>query len=322
MYISRFSKESKRHNLLHSILIMGALFGLLCLIGALFGGLQGMLYAAGLAILLALFGPNVSPQMVLRLFKAKPLDYADAPRIYDSFASLARRAALSQTPKIYHIPSKEMNAFSVGNNKEAVIAVTDGLLRTLNLRELLAVLSHELSHISNNDMRVMGLADIFSRLTNFFSTVGQMLLILNLPLLLMGMITIPWSALLLLVFAPLISNLLQLGLSRTREFDADIGAVELTGDPEGLIEALKKIEYQQSGGGGIFHKVLQPGKGIPNPSIFRTHPLTPDRIEKLRQLAIQKKDSFYFSDQRDHSIPEHLRPSRKPKRHPFSGLWY
>jgi heat shock protein HtpX len=124
----------------------------------------------------------------------------------------------------------------------AAIALTDGLLRSLTPRELTGVLGHEIAHIANDDLRVMGLADSISRLTHLMALLGQITILFSVPALLLGIVQVSWPALLLLAAAPQLALLAQLGLSRVREFDADRLAAELTGDPHGLASALAKIE--------------------------------------------------------------------------------
>jgi len=189
-------------------------------------------------------------------------------------------------PRLYYIPDRMMNAFAVGSRDEAAIGLTEGLLRHLNRRELVGVLAHEISHIRHNDMRVMSVAALISHLTSLFSSFGQLLLFLNLPLLLFGRTTISWFAILLLLAAPLLSSLLQLALSRTREFEADLGAAHLTGDPEGLASALQKMAYYQD---NLLKRIFMPGYKAPDPSLFRTHPKTDERVNRLRQLVVSNE---------------------------------
>jgi len=320
MPLSKFSQGRKRQNFFHTILLVGGIFLLLCLIGWLFAGLNGVFYAAGLSLFFVFFGPHVSPSMLLRLFKAQPLAPSVAPQIYLGLEDLARKARLASLPKLYHVQSQTMNAFSLGSKNDAAIVLTDGLLRGLRYREFMAVLAHEMSHIGNNDMRVMSIADIFSRLTSLFSSLGQILLLINLPLLLMGMITVPWSAVLLLIFTPSLSNLLQLGLSRTREYEADQDAVLLTGDPQGLIDALRKIEFGSTE--GTLRKVFDPRQRRVEPSLFRTHPVTTERIERLRILVEKQGEENPYAGGEEPVVPENMRPRSKPRRRFFSGLWY
>src|SRR5690606_19051523 len=131
-------------------------------------------------------------------------------------------------PRLYVIPSATLNAFATGTPDNASIAVTAGLLRTLNLRELAGVLAHEVSHIRNNDLWVMGLADAMSRFTQALSTLAMMLAMFSFVGMLAGVIFVSWWAILVLYLAPLVSSLLQLGLSRAREYDADLEGAMLT----------------------------------------------------------------------------------------------
>jgi heat shock protein HtpX len=130
-----------------------------------------------------------------------------------------------------------MNAFAVGKPEDSAVAVTDGLIRNLNLRQITGVLAHEVSHIRNGDLKVMALGDTLSRLTGSISTFG---LLLGLPAaFITGGGASAWAALGFIVAAPTIGGLLQLSLSRTREYDADLDAAGLTGDPEGLASAFR-----------------------------------------------------------------------------------
>jgi heat shock protein HtpX len=181
-----------------------------------------------------------------------------------------------------------MNAFAAGRRAEAVLAVTDGLLHRLSARELAGVLAHELTHVQHNDIGVMGVADVVSRLTSLLSLVGQALVLIDLPLILFSDRAMPWLALLVLLSAPTLSALLQLALSRSREFDADLGAVRLTGDPTGLACALEKLDYYPSGRWG---HIFPPGRRTPPPSLLRSHPATQERIRRLRALAEEERGS-------------------------------
>jgi heat shock protein HtpX len=212
-----------------------------------------------------------------------------------------------------------LNAFAVGTRRNAAIGLTDGLLRGLNLRELTGVLAHEMSHIRNNDMRSMSVADVISRVTNLFSTFGKFLLLVNLPLIFMGSAPISWWAILLLIVAPFISGLLQLALSRTREFDADLDAIQLTHDPVGLMNALQKLEYYAT---NIWQQVLFPGRGVPDPSIFRTHPHTKDRIARLQELSPQQYQPIAMPAQAPFVLPGNYTQVTRQPGWRMMNLWY
>lgn len=252
--------------------------------------------------------------MTLRLYGARPLRPDEAPAIWSLLRALAARAGLPNTPVPYYVPSDIVNAFATGSRRLASIALTDGLLRSLSMRELQAVLAHEVAHIAQEDLRVMGLADSISRLTNLLALLGQVALLISMPALLVGAAEINWIGLLLLAASPQLALLAQLGLSRVREFDADRMAVELTGDPHGLASALAKIERVSRS----WRAWLLPGWGNPEPSWLRTHPATEDRIARLMALAPQPSQALPF--QTEYLAPRSFAPMRPPRRG-LSGLW-
>ena len=312
--------DHSRSNLLHTVLLLGSMMGLLALLGFLLSGTTGVVMALAAGVFLFFFGPRISPQLLLRMYRARALSSNEAPQLYRIVQELARRANLKFMPKLFYIPSPVMNAFAAGTRNQAVIAVTDGLLRKMDLAELSGVLAHEMSHIRNNDMRVMGIADLVGRMTGTFSLFGQLLLFINLPLLLMGEVAISWIAIILLIFAPTLSNLLQMALSRTREFDADLGAAQLTGDPAGLASALRKLEYYQ---GNLWQRIVFPGQRSPEPSLLRTHPPTAERVKRLLAL----KDDFGYSQPPYQTISNDdisgvfSSVQRNPRWH-MMGFWY
>ena len=277
--------ERRRHkirNVVHSILLLGGIIVLLALCGwVLFGpdGLIGMALGAALAFA---FSPQISSHLVLRMYRARELGPRDLPEVLAMLRALAARAGLERLPRLYYVPSAMLNAFAVGGRDDAVIAVTDGMLRALTLRELAGVLAHEISHIRNRDLWLMAIADLAGRLTHVMALFGFALVLVGLPLWLGGAGGVPLLLIPLLVFAPQITTLLQLALSRAREFDADLDAAGLTGDPGGLASALAKLErYQRS----AWEQILMPGRRLPDPSVLRTHPPTGERIARLQSLS-------------------------------------
>ena len=257
----------------------------------------------------------------MRLYGALRVDYRQAPALVAALSELAERAGLPARPDLYYVPSRTINAFAVGSRKQSVVAVTDGLLGRLNLRETVGVLAHEISHISSNDLWVMGLADLFSRATSVLSLLGLLLLAVNLPLVLFAGASINWFAIGLLVFAPSGSALAQMALSRTREYDADLNAARLTGDPEGLARALAKIERAQ---GGLWERIFMPGRRVPDPSPLRSHPDTRERIARLMALkpggppAVALPAGWTELDLRA-ALGQ---PVVRPPRWHISGLWH
>ena len=241
--------------------------------------------------------------------------------MHEIVEALAVRAELARRPRIYYVLSPLLNAFTVGRRDDAAVVLTSGLLQRLTLRELAAVLAHEVSHVCNDDTWVMGLADVMSRLTRSLSMLGLLLLLFNLPMAMTGRSGVPWLLVILLTIAPAIGTLLQLALSRTREYDADLQAAALTGDPEGLALALRKLERLQ---GRFWEDIVLPGRRSPDPSVLRTHPATEERVRRLLELRPTPSGDLLTPAsaadwQADHSaIPESPRRPRWRR----SGLWY
>ena len=308
-------------NRIQSLLLLLFMAIFLALLGTLLWGSAGIWFMLTVGAMAVVFSPAVSPRLVMRLYGARKLSPGELPELFRMTAELAERAEIGHVPEIYYLPSAMLNAFAVGNRRQSAVAVTDGLLRQLTLRELRGVLAHEISHVRNNDLFVMGLADTLSRATSTLSLMGQFLLLINLPLILVSGVQINWFAIFLLVFAPTLSSLAQLALSRTREFDADLGAASLTGDPEGLASALQKIEKIQ---GSWLERIFMPGRGIPEPSILRTHPETDERVARLLSLRQRFRDA-------PSSLPDRVTGGledfsnvveRPPRWHVGSGLWH
>ncbi|WP_448204832.1 zinc metalloprotease HtpX [Azospirillum sp. sgz302134] len=305
-------------NLTHSVLLLGGMVLILALCGWILAGPDGVLWAMVGGGISLVFSPRLSPRMILGMFGAQRLTYADAPRLFEAVGAITRRAELPNPPELWYIGSPTLNAFAVGSRRQAAIAVTDGLLRTLSLRELAGVLAHEISHVRNSDLTVMGIADTVTSLTRMMSLFGIALLILNLPLLLMSREGVPWLLILLLIAAPWAGALLQLALSRTREFDADLDAAHLTGDAEGVASALARIEALQH---GPWEGIRFPGRRQAQniPSLLRTHPETEERVKRLMELRTPPPVLPGLE-----SLPVHLvfpRAVRRP-RYRLGGYWY
>ncbi|MCA7862755.1 zinc metalloprotease HtpX [Escherichia coli] len=300
-------------NRLQTALLVLTLLGIAAVAGSLLlgdGGLWLALAAAGFTLLLE---PAAASGLTLRLYGARPLHPDEAPDLWAVLRELAARAGLPAVPVPHYVPSGGVNAFATGSKHHAAIALTDGLLRSLTPRELTGVLGHEIAHIANEDLRVMGLADSISRLTHLLALLGQLAIVLSLPALLLGVTEVNWPALLLLAVAPQLALLAQLGLSRVREFDADRLAAELTGDPHGLASALAKIERVSRS----WRAWLLPGWGNPEPSWLRTHPATAERIERLLELAPPPAMPPFPSAR---FVPE-VTVSPRPPRWRTGGLW-
>jgi len=277
--------EQRRHrmlNAMHTWLLAAGSLTLLAVTAFVFGGLAGVLIALVFGAITLRAAQRISPQLVLRMYKADPVTPAQFPTGFAIVEELAARAGLPVAPKLHVVPSHVMNAFAVGRRSDSAIAITDALARRLSARELAGVLAHEISHIAHEDLRVMAFADLAARYTSLMSTVGIFSALLNLAGFAGGYgQPVPWLGVAVLVVAPTVGGLLQLALSRTREFDADLGAVMLTGDPDGLASALAKLDRAQR---GMWESLMLPGARTPEPSVLRSHPATAERIERLMRL--------------------------------------
>jgi heat shock protein HtpX len=302
-------------NALHTAILIGGSALLLAVIAWTVLGWSGLIWAA----LLGAFGlwsmGRVSPKMVLGLYKARALRPDELPDVHRILRELAKQAELPSIPQLYYVPSKILNAFAVGTRQESAIAVTDGLMRAMTLRQVAGILAHETAHIRSGDLKVMALADVLTRITSSMAMLG----LIGIPILFGTGMEIPWLGILLLIFAPTLGGLLQLALSRTREYDADLDGAALTGDPTGLASALETLERRQ----GRAWEGLIPGGRVPSPSLLRTHPASKDRIERLLALAGATEPQISVSTAKPEPGPSIVPPIRNPRIHWHRmGIWY
>jgi heat shock protein HtpX len=283
-------------------LLLAALTALFMTVGFLIGGEGGMIMAFGIAVAMNFFAYWNADTMVLRMYGARQIDRAAAPEFYALVEQLAHRARIPM-PKVYIIETDQPNAFATGRNPEnAAVAATTGLMRMLTRDELAGVMAHELAHIKNRDTLVMTItatiAGAIGMLANFALFFGGRR---DTPLGLVGVLAVA-------ILAPLTATLVQMAISRTREYGADAGGAEICGNPMWLASALGKLE---SGARQIDNNIAESNPAtahlfIVNPlhahaadSLFSTHPNTANRIAKLQQLA-------------GGATPSALRPSSRP----------
>jgi heat shock protein HtpX len=274
----------RARNTLHSLLLVGSLGLLVGFCTWLIWGALGVAVTLVALGLIFAFAPRLPPETIMRFYRARRMDERQGKELLHIVDVLADRAELPAAPRVYVIPSMTLNAFASGTAQNAAIGITEGLLRRLNLSELAGVLAHEISHVRNNDLAIMSLADILTRFTQWLAYLALFLAVLNLPAFLLGDSDIPLIGLILLYLAPTAGSLIQLALSRTREYDADLEAASLTGDPRGLVSALQKLERYQ----GRFWEDMRlpvPARRVPQPSLLRSHPKTEDRIARLEALT-------------------------------------
>lgn len=279
-------------NTVKTVVLMALLTGLFLFVGDLVGGRNGMYIALGLAAVMNLVSYWYSDKIVLAMFRAQPVDEASAPGLYRIVRRLCSHANLPM-PAVYIIPDPSPNAFATGRDPQhAAVCVTEGILRILTEDELEGVLGHELSHVANRDILISAIA----------ATLAGALMILVRIFAYSTMFlgggrnsddegANPLAALLMMIFAPIAALLIQMAISRSREYQADASAARLTGNPLGLARALGKlqrgVEYApmdaQPATAHMF--IVNPftAKGIIN--LFSTHPPIEDRIARLEAMA-------------------------------------
>jgi len=261
-------------------------------IGYSFGGTNGMLIAFLIACGMNFYAYYYSDQQVLKHYNATPIEDVRHP-VYKITEKLVKKANLPM-PKIYLIPDHTPNAFATGRNHEhAAVAVTMGLYEMLNEEELEGVIAHELSHIKHYDILIGTIAAVFSgaiaMIANFMQFSG-----------LMGgnrQNSNPIVMIIMAILLPLAASIIQMSVSRSREFMADEGAARMTGNPSGLQSALAKLERYARGGHQIHNAteqtahmfIINPFSGLKSSlgNLFRTHPTTEDRIARLEELKVE-----------------------------------
>lgn len=275
-------------------LLMGAM-------GRLLGGDQLAFMLIVGVVILYFAGPRMSPALFLKFSSGRRLTPDEAPQLYGILQSLAQRAELVRLPVLFYLPTDTMVAFTVGPRDNAAIAVSEGLIRGLSRQELTGVLAHEISHIRHNDIRTMAFAGMIGQMTSLLSVFGQFLLVLSLPLILAGQAVVSWAAVLLLIFSPTLSSLIQLALSRAREYNADMSAAELMGSPVPLASALAKIDRAHK---SLHARLIWPMvPRLPQASWLRTHPPTKERVRRL--LEVRNSEQMIAQDRYNARGPYH-----------------
>jgi heat shock protein HtpX len=282
---NRVLNNRRIQNILSSILFLLLMSLLLGVLSWFIFGSYGILFFLAGGFTLIIFHPSFSHKFHLRIRGAREITRFNAPDLYFSLVQLAQKADLPSIPGLYYIPSKALNAFSIGNKKNTSIVLTSALINYLNLDELEGVIAHEIGHVKNNDMWHLGLARTVHQFTLWLSYLGMLFLLFQLPLIITGRFVVPFLPVFLIFAAPVVSRLLLSALSRAREYDADMRAVEITGDIESFVAALRKLSVQPFRlFGFIVFRDIEQG----NPSLFQTHPAIGQRIQRLKELERQE----------------------------------
>ncbi len=282
------------NNTLKTTALLGLLTGLLILIGGYFGGSQGMSVAFVMAFLMNFGSYWFSDRIVLAMYRAQPVSEAEAPGLYRVVQGLALRAQMPM-PRIYIIPSEAPNAFATGRDPEhAAVAATHGILRILNEEELEGVMAHELSHVRNRDTLISTIA----------ATIAGVIVMLARMAMWMPYFSGGGSRdsedrgggalgfLFLAILAPIAATLIQLAISRSREFHADESAARLTHKPYALASALQSLEVgatrlpMEANPATSHLFIVNPLRGDVLFKLFSTHPPIEERIARLRALVV------------------------------------
>ena len=278
-------------NTMKTALLLGALTGLLMLIGGYFGGQKGVIIAFVFAMVMNFGSYWFSDKLILRMYSAQEISETQARELYALVKDLSLKASLPM-PRVYIIPSDTPNAFATGRNEtHAVVAVTEGILRILNKEELEGVIAHELTHIKNRDMLIGSIAATLA---------GAIVMLANMA---------QWAAIfggvsrdddeggggiigliLMAILAPIAATVIQMAISRSREFLADDGGARVSGKPYGLASALEKLSrasqvVPMNANPSTAHMfIVNPLTGRSFMNLFSTHPPVEERIERLRQM--------------------------------------
>jgi heat shock protein HtpX len=279
-------------NMIKTGLLLGALTGLLMLIGGSFGGQQGVVIAFIFAMVMNFGSYWFSDKIVLRMYNAQAVSENEAPELYAMVKNLALKASMPM-PRVYIIPGDTPNAFATGRNEQhAVVAVTEGILRILGKDELEGVLAHELTHIRNRDILIGSIAATLA---------GAIVMLANMA---------QWAAMfggagrdddegggsnivgliLMAVLAPIAATLIQMAISRSREYLADAGGAKISGKPYGLAGALEKLSLasqtmpMKANPSTAHMFIVNPLTGRSLMNLFSTHPPIEERIARLRSM--------------------------------------
>ncbi len=282
--------------MLRTTILLGALTGLIMMMGQWLGGTQGMTIAFVIAVVMNFGSYWFSDKIVLAAYGAKQVSEAEAPMLYRIVHNLALKARMPM-PKVYIIPQDSPNAFATGRNPQhAAVAVTEGITRLMNERELTGVLAHELGHVRNRDILISTIAATLAGVIIHVANMAQ------------------WAAMfggfrrdddreggggvlgliLMAVLAPLAATVIQMAISRTREYAADDSGAQLCGDPMALASALRKLgmaseRIPMDASPQTAHMfIVNPLSGASFARLFSTHPPLEERIERLERMAGQR----------------------------------
>ena len=280
---------------LKTVLLLALLSAIIIFFGGLLGGRGGMLFAFGLALFMNLGSYWYSDKIVLHMYNAREVLYEDAPKLHDIVSELARRASLP-TPRVFIVPEEAPNAFATGRDPEhAVVAVTEGLMRILSTEQLRGVLAHEMAHIKNRDILIQTIAGVLASAIVTLANMFQFAAIFGNRDEEGGN---PVAGIVLALLAPVAASIIQMAISRSREYLADDTGAMLANDPLALANALRSLGQasgalpMQRGNPSTEQMfIVQPmfavGESVGR--LFSTHPPLEERIQRLEHMAQQMR---------------------------------
>ena len=277
-------------NLMKTAVLMAAITALFMLIGRWIGGQTGMMLALVVALGMNVFSYWFSDTIVLKMYKAREVDDSSAPQFVTMVRELAQKAGIPM-PKVYLIDEDAPNAFATGRNPEhAAVAATTGIIRVLSARELRGVMAHELAHVKHRDILISTVSATMAGAIGMLANFGMMFGGRGGD----GQRANPIAGIAVAILAPLAAGLIQMAISRAREFEADRGGAEISGDPAALASALEKIHRFAQGipmAAAERHPetaqmmIMNPLSAGGLRGLFSTHPATEERVEKLMAMA-------------------------------------
>ena len=277
-------------NLMKTAILMAAITALFMALGQMLGGQTGMLLALVVALGMNFFSYWFSDKMVLKMYNAREVDETTAPQFVRMVRELADKAQIPM-PRVYIIDEAAPNAFATGRNPEnAAVAATTGIMRVLSERELRGVMAHELAHVKHRDILISTVSATMAGAIGMLANFGMMFGGRDSE----GRPANPIVGILVAILAPLAASLIQMAISRAREFEADRGGAEISGDPQALASALDKIHRYAQGiplAPAERHPetaqmmIMNPLSGGGLRGLFSTHPATEERIERLMAMA-------------------------------------
>ena len=282
-------------NYLKTAMLLAVLTAVLVFFGAMIGGRQGAIFAFVMAGAMNFFSYWFSDKIVLKMYRAKPVDEASAPGLYGIVKDLAMKNSMPM-PKVYMMDSDTPNAFATGRNPaHAVVAVTSGIMKILSAEELSGVIAHELAHIDNRDILISTIAATIAGAISYLSYMAYFASMFGGGRS-EGRGSNPFGLILMMIVAPLAAAIIQMAISRSREYAADSGGARITGNPLYLAEALRKLEYynkkipmpvrKETAQATAHMFIVSPLSGRAGMlKLFSTHPPMAERIRRLEAMV-------------------------------------